>query len=221
MTTNKFRLRRVGLVFGRALVVFLVCLLVMPLVSLAEASDHSVRANTSTIPGDEYWDAGFNAPGMNDGVYALAVGADGSLYAGGSFTTAGKTVANRIARWDGARWYPLGSGMNGYFIYALAVGADGSLYAGGSFTTAGGVAANYIARWDGAQWHPLGSGVNREVNALAVGADGSLYAGGRFTTAGGVPANYIARWDGTQWHPLASGMAGDSGPAVKALVHVG
>ena len=81
------------------------------------------------------WATGFNVPGMSSGtsgtsVEALAVGPDGSLYAGGDFTTAGGVAANRIARWDGTAWHPLGSGMI-QVVYALAVGPDGSLYAGG------------------------------------------------------------------------------------------
>ena len=46
-------------------------------------------------------------------VRALAFGPDGSLYAGGWFTTAGGVAASRIARWDVATssWHPLGSGM--------------------------------------------------------------------------------------------------------------
>ena len=158
---------------------------------------------------------------MNSSVFALAFGPDGSLYAGGRFTAAGGGSANHIARWDGAAWHPLGSGMNGgspnqfVDVRALAVGPDGSLYAGGLFDTAGGVLANGIARWDGAAWHPLGSGMgglaepnDPTVYALAFGPDGSLYAGGKFTEAGGAAANYIARWDGATWHPLGSGMAG-------------
>ena len=142
------------------------------------------------------------APGWIDYVEALAVGPDGSLYAGGVFTTAGGVAANYTARWDGTQWNSLGSGMDD-LVYALAVGPDGLLYAGGWFTTAGEVAANDIARWDGAQWHPLESGMNVAVDALAIGPDGLLYAGGWFTTAGEVAANRIARWDGAQWHPVS------------------
>ena len=150
----------------------------------------------------------------------LTVGPDGSLYAGGRFTTAGGVEANNIARWDGSRWHPLGNGIEGrpntLPVQAMALGPDGSLYVGGTFTAAGGVAANYIARWDGAtsSWHPLGSGTNGSVAALAFGPDGTLYVGGWFTTAGGVAANRIARWDGatSSWHPLASGMEGEEQP---------
>lgn len=154
--------------------------------------------------GDEYWSAIFGPSGMNGEVRAVAFGPDGSLYAGGTFTSAGGVPANRIARWDGTSWHPLGSGMDN-IVSALVVGTNGSLYAGGNFTTAGGVAANRVARWDGASWHPLGSGMNNAINALAVSPSGTLYAGGIFTTAGGVAANRVARWDGAAWHPLGTG----------------
>ena len=150
---------------------------------------------------------------FDDRVFALAVGPDGSVYAGGAFTAAGGVPASRVARWDGTAWQPLGSGVNNT-VEALAVGPDGILYAGGSFTTAGGVPANRVARWDGAGWSPLGSGANSRVRALLVGPDGSVYAGGAFTTAGGVSASRVARWDGTVWSPLGTGLNSD----VRALV---
>ena len=87
-------------------------------------------------------------------IYNLAMGPDGSLYAGGLFTTAGGVDANGIARWDGSAWYALGSGAEGYYgsglVYELEAGSGGSLFAGGDFTVAGGIPANYIARWDSA-----------------------------------------------------------------------
>ena len=165
------------------------------------------------------WDSRFGAPatggnGMNQGVHAFTVFDDGSgraLYAGGSFTSAGGVSANRIAKWDGASWSPLSTGIDGDVI-ALAVFDDGSgpaLYAGGEFTTAGGTHASNVARWDGVNWSSLGAGTNGVVVALAVFDDGSgpaLYAGGFFTWAGGVSVGYVAKWDGTSWSPLGSGV---------------
>ena len=104
-------------------------------------------ASAPSAPGDEYWAAGYHLPGIDGSVIALAFGPDGSLYAGGDFTTAGEVDANFIARWDHSHWLTLGSGMDSN-VNTLAFGLDGSLYAGGWFTTAGGVATNYIARWD-------------------------------------------------------------------------
>jgi hypothetical protein len=135
-------------------------------------------------------------------VSALAV-SSGTLYAGGSFTTAGGNAANYIAQWDGSSWSPLGSGIIGW-VYALTV-SGGTLYAGGYFGQAGGNAANSIAQWNGTNWSPLGSGLHGTVDALAV-SGGMLYAGGSFTTAGGNAANAIAQWNGTNWSALGSGM---------------
>jgi len=79
------------------------------------------------------------------------------LIAGGNFTTAGGVSANRIARWNGSSWSPLGNGMGGgnpyTFVSALSVYGN-DLIAGGNFITAGGVSANKIARWNA----PLGIG---------------------------------------------------------------
>ena len=125
------------------------------------------------------------------------------MYAAGSFTTAGGVAANRIARWDGTSWSPVGDGLNNT-VWALAAGATG-LYAAGSFTASGAVAVNRVALWDGATWTPLGAGVNNMVGALAVqGSD--LYATGSFTTAGSVAADRIARWDGSDWSALGTGL---------------
>ncbi len=96
-------------------------------------------------------------------VGALAVHDDGSgpaLYAGGSFTEAGGSSANRMARWDGAAWAALGSGIGATDwwegVDALAVFDDGSgpaLYIGGDFvdTPAGDA---YLARWGGCEAFP-------------------------------------------------------------------
>jgi len=142
--------------------------------------------------------------GMNSAINTLTIGLDGTLYAGGNFTTAGGVTVNRIAKWNGTDWSALGTGMSGT-VNTLTIGLDGSLYAGGNFTTAGGVTVNRIAKWNGTDWSALGTGMNERINALAIGLDGTLYAGGNFTTAGGITANYIAKWDGTSWSALGNG----------------
>ncbi len=90
-------------------------------------------------------------------VYNLTVFDDGTgpaLYVGGRLTTAGGVSTNGIAKWDGASWSSLGSGIGGLGIQtnvrALTVFDEGTgpaLYAGGDFTVAGGVSANFIAMW--------------------------------------------------------------------------
>lgn len=148
--------------------------------------------------------------GMNGAVYALVVGPDGSIYAGGAFTTAGGTTVNYVAKWDGAAWSALGSGFNGV-VYALAVGPDGSLYAGGAFTASGATTVNRIAKWNGSAWSALAAvGFDADVYALAFGRDGSLYVGGAFTLIGFMSYSYrIARWDGAVWYNVGDGFDDD------------
>jgi len=157
--------------------------------------------------------------GLDSAVHAFIGHNDGSgmaLYAAGSFTSVefpggAKFDLNRIARWNGSTWLPLGLGLNGQ-VKALAVFDDGSgpaLFAAGAFTSAGGVSANRIAKWNGTSWSALGSGLNGDVNALAVHNDGSgsaLYAAGTFTSAGGSSASRIAKWNGSTWSALGSGL---------------
>ncbi|MFH0981626.1 MAG: hypothetical protein V2A79_08820 [Planctomycetota bacterium] len=141
------------------------------------------------------WDNGYPAD-----VFAL-VDYNGSLIAGGYFTNTGGTSTRAIARWDGAAWHPLGSGMGGTADFLPAVRAlaiyEGDLIAGGDFASAGGLPCNFVARWDGDQWYPLGDGVGGSEWApvLALTAyHGELVAGGVFTTAGDHVSAYWARW---------------------------
>lgn len=152
---------------------------------------------------DANWFGMGGCSGADYHVNAAAVDEAGNLYIGGGFSVVGDIAASRIAKWDGAHWSALGSGMNGY-VNALAV-TGSNLYAGGSFTTAGGVNANRIAVWDGTNWSALGSGVSGTVNALSASGN-TLFAGGEFTTAGGGSAQKIAKWDGSNWTALGSGM---------------
>jgi trimeric autotransporter adhesin len=134
---------------------------------------------------------------LNATVSALAVG-DGGLYAGGSFTSSGAQTLNRIARWNGSAWAPLGDGFESGSVSALAVSGT-VVYAGGSFTNSGNTSLSRIARWNGSQWSPLGSGVARtpgsaSISDIAIQGD-DIYIAGNFTEAGGKASSYIGRWN--------------------------
>jgi hypothetical protein len=179
------------------------------------------------------WDPQFGPiTGANGTVYTLLEFDDGTgpaLYAGGMFTSIHGVAANQVAKWDGASWSPLGSGIlggvngNGPNVSKLLAFDDGTgpaLYAAGSFTSAGGMPAKNIARWDGSSWSALGSGTNEWIQALAVFDDGSgpaLYVGGGFSTAGGVAVNRLARWNGTAWSAVGAGVGGVPGASVRSL----
>jgi len=147
--------------------------------------------------------------GASDWVNTIKMAPDGTIYAGGRFTTIGGVSANRIAKWNGSSWAALGSGLNGE-VQDIAIAPDGTVYAGGSFTTAGGVSANYIAKWNGSSWSALGTGMNNTVYAVAIDPNtGFVYAGGAFTNAGGGAISYVAKWNGSSWIPVGSGYPND------------
>src|SRR5439155_6044240 len=130
-------------------------------------------------------------PGVNVSVFALAVMPNGDLIAGGTFSTAGGSPGNGIARWNGASWTPLGTGVNTPAVNALAVMPGGDLIAGGEFSSAGGVpSTTFIARWNGAAWLSMGATnvFGNAVHGLAVTSAGNLVAGGNFSEIpGGIP----------------------------------
>jgi hypothetical protein len=71
------------------------------------------------------------------------------------FTTIAGVAAKRIARWDGAGWSALGTGLiaPGSAARAMVAYDDGGgmgLYVAGNFLGAGGAPAGGIARWRGA-----------------------------------------------------------------------
>lgn len=75
-----------------------------------------------------------SAPGFS--VVVLALGADGSLYAGWD---------GGVSRWDGANWTLLGEVTGNWpGVKSLAFDQDGNLYVSGSFTSISGVPANYL-----------------------------------------------------------------------------
>lgn len=109
--------------------------------------------------------------GLYSKVNALAVDFSGNVYAGGRFETAGGVSVNRIAKWDGSSWQPLGSGMNST-VHALAVDGDGNVYAGGYFEKAGGKVSLHFARWT--ETPALGHSLSGTVTSGGIGLAGVM-----------------------------------------------
>ncbi len=193
------------------------------------------------------------AAGLDGPVSALATfDPDGNgpqleqLIAGGFFERAGGVLVQRLARWDGIQWFPVGGGVGGSdsapAVHALrSYDADGNgpqlprLIVGGSFSNAGGIPANGVVQWDGLGFIPMANGVAAPgsfpaVRALGVFDDGSgpkLYATGLLRSAGGAaavpdafdsrPLLIAARWDGATWTALGGGPANNSNAVGRAL----
>lgn len=147
------------------------------------------------------WSALGTGATTGTGVRGLAFDLAGDLYAVGSFTVMGGVgLTARVAKWDGAAWNALGSGIDDGVVYAVAVDSQNNVYFAGSFTLVnGGTSAAKIVKYDGTTWTALGTGLNDTAYSLAIDANDDVYVGGNFTTAGGETANYIARWNGSRW----------------------
>ncbi len=153
---------------------------------------------------------------------------------GGTFNAAGGAPASNLAAWDGAAWFPVGTGLGGMFAYTgcsmLATFDDGQgerLFVSGGFQRAGTLDVDSFAAWDGDEWSrvgPAAGSISGFVHALAMHDDGAgptLYAGGEFAGASGAPAANVARWDGDRWAALGAGVAAPPDPfnaPVEALL---
>ncbi len=160
------------------------------------------------------------APG--GGIFVNAIAVSGTdVYFGGEFGVAGGVTVNNIARWDGANWFALGTGLSPQGGAVSCITTNGTdIYVGGGFTAAGGVAIpNHIARWDGKNWSALGIAADilpGGVEAIAViGSD--VYVAGGFVRIGALSARNIAKWNGTKWSALGAG----SRSGVSALTVIG
>ncbi|GMV26038.1 MAG: hypothetical protein AMXMBFR58_20690 [Phycisphaerae bacterium] len=150
--------------------------------------------------------------GVNSAVNALAVrGAD--LIIGGTFTTAGGSAANRIVKWNGSGFAPMGEGFSSGSVLALL--SDGELYAGGSFNASGTTTLNGVARWNGSAWVPVGGGLGMYRSVYALGRyNGELVAGGYELN----PGLCAARFDGSSWSALGpTSVWGACFPAVSTF----
>ncbi len=153
--------------------------------------------------------------------YAIAIGDDGRIYAGGEFAIAGGVRVGNLAMWHEGAWHNIGDANAR--VRDLVIGGD-DLYVVGEFTQIGGIAANHVARWNQTtqQWSALGAGINDNVYAVAY-ADGLLYVGGAFKAAGNVTAEDVAYWDGAQWHAFGTKArifeVGDQGNEVGTYVN--
>lgn len=151
------------------------------------------------------------------------------LVVGGAFHSAGGVSSPNVIGWDGERFQPIGSGLNGE-VLAMAVW-NGKLVAGGDFTAAGDgfPTLAHVAMFDpeSAEWEALGAGLSGfpsgygswRIGGLCV-HDGDLHATGRFRTSGGATLNGVARYDSASnsWQPLGSGISGMSSGNVGTAI---
>lgn len=133
------------------------------------------------------WDAlgsGLAGTTGNQGARAMVADANGNLYVGGDFETAGGVVAGDVARWDGHNWSTLSSGIacsgKNAYISDMALDNAGQLYIVGQFScVSGDIAVPYLAYYNGGGWLWAGPdpGMANGINTVAVDTNGNLYVG--------------------------------------------
>ncbi len=140
--------------------------------------------------------------GANRFISTLALHTDGSIIAGGDFTSFNGFARNRIVHLDANggvdQNFNPGLGANDT-VWSVALQTDGKVIIGGDFTMVGGVARNHIARLntDGTldtSFDP-GTGADGTVNAVAVQTDGKIIIGGEFATVAGASRSGVARFN--------------------------
>lgn len=167
------------------------------------------------------WDATLGTPGMSSGyVASFEVHDDGNgsgpqLYATGTFASAGGLPGTaQIAKWNGAAWVPVGSGLVSQFSNVLQ-SWNGDLYVGGYFDSASGVPGTAkLARWNGSAWESVNAQLQSFLSAVwsfAVWDDGTgeaLYVGGNYLNIGGLGIDHIAKYDGVTFSPVGGTIVG-------------
>ncbi len=139
-----------------------------------------------------------------------------NIYAAGIL----KDTANNyeiVAKWNGAAWSQLGSGINSLNaneeIVTLISDTSGNIYAAGDFTDGANsyLGKCYVAKWNGNTWSELGTGANalnapalNIIHILGVDKLGNIYAAGSFKNSSG--KCYVAKWNGNTWSELGTGV---------------
>lgn len=171
-------------------------------------------------------------PGADDLVRALAVGPDGTIYAGGDFNQVAGAADSRLAAiTPGGAAVGSWNGSANNTVRTI-IATAGGVYVAGNFARVNNVAQNGLALLD-PQTGARNTGFNAQVSngkVRSMTLDGStLYIGGSFTTVGGQARNYAAAVDGstgavTPWSPDAVctgcqllSMANDGGHVFAAI----
>lgn len=145
--------------------------------------------------------------------------ANGDILAAGDFTQIGGVACNRIARYDGSAWQPLGAGLDGPVRCAAGM-PNHDVLAAGSFTMAGTVPVSGIARWNGVAWSAFApapsSGI--AIEAIEVLPNGHVVVGGSWSSSPFTGATHVEIWDGASWRVVGTAFGVSSNRPLASLV---
>lgn len=133
--------------------------------------------------------------------------ANGKLYVGGEFDSAGTMPAKNIAYWDGKEWHSMGAGLNG-IVNDIIVLKNGHVVVSSTIVNGSQRKCAPLMSWNGNTWSSLGLPPNCiAINALET--DGlSVFVGGDFRLDSITNDCGIAVWDGTTFSSMGGGVRG-------------
>ena len=160
-------------------------------------------------------------------IYAMIVGPDGALYAGGhSFGSSTGSFYTGVARWsedtvvcisDGQvggcsdGWTQISEGISPTWgpytgVRDLAFDQSGTLYVGGNLRSPFEPNQQHIVQWDGSDMLELAAGIAGDsVNSINILANGDVLAGGQFDLVdSAAQLDNIAVYDGSEWSGFAA-----------------
>lgn len=160
----------------------------------------------ATWDGEQYHslDRGRALSGSSYAGLVADLGGGSALYVAGNFSLAGLTRANRVAKWTGEEWEPLGTGFSCTSDrWPMVVYDDGTgkaLY----IASCGG-----IWRWDGSVWVLIPPEPRMtayvEMAVFDRGDGPRLYVlGGHYDTSVSNNLYRLSSWDGREWRHIAS-----------------
>ena len=147
---------------------------------------------------------GFQTGALSHVVSAL-IEFNGELIAGGWVDSVAGMPIQKVARWNGSTWSPMGTDClintpRGFAIH------NGELYMCGQGS--GALFPRCVQKWNGTNWVSIENNAGSvEVYSLA-SYNGELYASGAFANFDGATVNGIARWNGTSWSDVGGGIPG-------------
>ncbi len=173
----------------------------------------------TALPGYGCWNGTrwqFPRRGLDAAPVAMAVDAQGRVYAIGPIGQAGMQAASGFVILEKMQWRVIPAPLTGNdaALLSIAVDAQGRVYVGGRFDTIGGVDSPNLALWDGTAWQAVGQGVWGDyltskwafVHTIVIDGQGRVLVGGQMAGAknadGTGVSGGVARWDGTAWTAL-------------------
>jgi hypothetical protein len=133
--------------------------------------------------------------------------AQGKLFVGGDFDSAGLIPAKNIAYWDGTLWHALGLGLPGT-INDITILNNGNIIVASTITKGNIKECAPLMSWNGSNWTTLGLPPNC-ISIQALSTDGmNVFIGGEFTMDSLNKDNGLAIWNGNSFTSIGGGVQG-------------